>query len=116
MAEQVEHHPNAHAVTRDPEFLKLVRRKNSISYSLTILMLAVFFGYAGILAWNPGVLAAPVGGATLGIPIGIGIIVFAWILTGLYVRWANTEYDNLINGIKSRVGRAEFEAGKETNQ
>lgn len=104
-----EPHPKAHALTHDPEFQALVRRKNSISTTLTILMLSVYFGFAVVLAWQPELLAAPVGRATIGIPIGIGIIVFAWILTGIYVNWANTKYDSMISHLKARVEKAEFD-------
>lgn len=103
------HHARAHALTQDPEFQSLVRRKKAISTWLTTLILVVFFGFTGLLAWNPGVLAAPVGQATLGIPVGIGLIIFAWILTGIYVRWANTQYDGLIKHLKERVERDEFD-------
>ena len=57
---------------------------------------------------DPGA-AAPIGRATIGIPLGLGVIIFAIILTGLYVQWANTKYDSLIARIKSRVQKAEFD-------
>lgn len=116
MADPHEHHPDAHRLTHDPEFQELVRRKNSISTALTVLMLIVYFGYFGVLAFKPEVLAAPFGRATLGIPLGIGVIIFAWVLTGLYVRWANTKYDALIRHIHERVEHAEFERNKASNE
>lgn len=106
---QPEPHPKAHALTHDPEFQALVRRKNSISTTLTILMMTVYFGFAVVLAWQPELLSAPAGRATIGIPIGIGIIVFAWVLTGIYVNWANTKYDSMIAHLKARVEKAEFD-------
>ena len=106
---QLEPHPKAHALTHDPEFQALVRRKNSISATLTVLMLAVYFGFASLLAFSPECLAAPAGRATIGIPIGIGIIVFAWILTGIYVQWANTKYDSMVAHLRARVEKAEFD-------
>jgi uncharacterized membrane protein (DUF485 family) len=104
-----EHHPKAHALTHDPEFQALVKRKNAISNALTILMLGIYFGFVVLLAWSPESLAGNVGRATLGIPLGIGVIIFAWILTGLYVRWANTKYDSMIAHLKDRVEHAEFD-------
>lgn len=65
-----------------------------------MLIFIVYFGYVGLLAFAPGVLAAPFGATTLGIPIGIGIILFAWILTGVYVRWANGAYDAMIARVR----------------
>lgn len=103
MGQTNEVHASAHALVHDAEFQQLVRRKNTISTTLTLVMLVVYFGFAALLAWNPAALAAPFGSATLGIPVGIGIIVFAWILTGIYVRWANTKYDAMIAHLKQRV-------------
>jgi uncharacterized membrane protein (DUF485 family) len=40
---------------------------------------------------------------TLGLPIGLGILVFAWILTGIYTYWANTRYDKKINELKKKI-------------
>lgn len=90
-------------VIHDPEFLALIKKKNTISFSLTALMLLVYFGFAVLLAYAPDLMAAPVGSATLGIPLGIGVIIFACVLTGLYVRWANTKYDSLIAHLNARL-------------
>ena len=86
----------------DPQFRDLVRRKSSLSLTLTILVFVVYFGFIGLMAFAPDVLAARAGAATLGIPIGIGIIVFAWILTGVYVRWANGAYDAMIARVRKK--------------
>ena len=95
-----EAHPKAHALTHDSEFQALVRRKNAISNTLTILMLEIYFGFIALLAWNPEALSSNVGRATLGIPLGIGVIVIAWILTGIYVRWANSHYDETVKSLR----------------
>ena len=63
---------------------------------LNALILAVV-----LLRRSPGVdkelLATPIGAGvtTLGIPIGLAVIVFTVIITGIYVRRANTEFDQL---------------------
>ena len=80
----------------DPQFRALVRRKQQLSLTLTALIFAAYFGYMALMALAPDSLSAPVGAATLGIPVGIGIIIFAWILTGVYVRWANGAYDTMV--------------------
>jgi uncharacterized membrane protein (DUF485 family) len=99
-------------VVHDPEFLALIKKKNTISLSLTALMLLVYFGFAALLALSPQTLAAPVGSATLGIVLGLGVILFACILTGLYVRWANTEYDSLIKKLNARLAAKQVEETK----
>lgn len=95
--------PDVHQVVHDPEFLALVKKKNRISYALTALMMVLYFGYALLLAYNPQALAAPLGATTIGIPLGIGVIIVACILTGIYVRWANSEYDSLIKKLNQRL-------------
>ena len=40
---------------------------------------------------------------TLGIPMGIGMIVFAFILTAIYVVWANQVYDPEVERLKGQL-------------
>ena len=103
-AEENHPHHTAHEMLQDPEFKKLARRKNAMSITMTIIMMIVYFGFIFLMAFAPAALSGRVaGGATLGIPLGIGIIVFAWLLTGVYVRWANTEYDDMVARVKERL-------------
>ncbi|PQV65159.1 putative membrane protein, DUF485 family [Abditibacterium utsteinense] len=87
--------------SQDPQFQELVRAKSRLSRTLSLLMFAAYFGFVLLLAWAPEVLSQKVGSATLGIPLGIGVIVFAWILTGIYVRWANGAYDSMVARVKA---------------
>lgn len=82
------------------EFQGLVRKRWSVSLSMTALMLVIYFGFILLLAFNKAVLAQKVGEhMTLGIPVGLGVILSACVLTGLYVRWANTSYDKTVKNI-----------------
>lgn len=92
---------DANQTGHDPEFLNLARRKNSLSLLLTAIIFVVYFGYIGLLAFEPEALSAKVGSASLGIPVGIGVIIFAWILTGIYVRWANGAYDTMVERVRA---------------
>jgi uncharacterized membrane protein (DUF485 family) len=92
------------ALLQDPEFVQLTKSKNRISIVLTSVMLLAYFGFVFLLAFNPQVLSAKVmGSATLGIPVGIGVIALAWLLTGVYVRWANKNYDEAVARIKAKA-------------
>jgi uncharacterized membrane protein (DUF485 family) len=96
-------HQSRAQLLNDPDFKELMRQKNLISTILTIVMLVVYLGFIVLLAFAPQVLATKVGrGASLGIPLGIGVIIIAWILTGVYVRWANTRYDALVAAVRSK--------------
>lgn len=72
----------------------LARRRWRVAITLTILVVMVYFGFVLLVAYNKplmGRLVSP--GLTLGILLGAGVIVAAWLLTLVYVRWANRVYD-----------------------
>jgi uncharacterized membrane protein (DUF485 family) len=97
-------HHTAHEILQDPEFVEMARRKNAVSLALTIAMMVIYFGFIALLAWGKELLGRSLGGGiTLGIPIGIGVIIAAWLLTGVYVRWANSGYDDMVARIKKKV-------------
>ncbi len=97
----------AHQILDDPEFLKLVRQKNTVTIILTIVQLVIYFGFIALIAYNKAFLAQKFEGSaiTVGIPIAVGVIVLSWILTGIYVFWANTKYDAMVQSVKDRLGR-----------
>ncbi|WP_247235286.1 DUF485 domain-containing protein [Telluribacter sp. SYSU D00476] len=93
-----------HEVINSPAFRQLVRRRWSVSLVLTLAMLTVYFGFLLVVAFNKAYLAQMVGkNLTLAIPVGLGIILFAWLLTGIYVYWANNHYDQEVANLKAKV-------------
>ena len=84
-----------------PKYLKLRSKRNSFGWMLTILMLIVYYGYIALIAFDKSFLAKPIGAGvtTLGIPLGMGVIIFTIVITGIYVRRANSEYDALTQDI-----------------
>ena len=84
-------------IEANPKYLELRQKRNTLGWTLTILMLVVYFGYIALIAFNKPFLAQPIGNGvtTLGIPIGLAVIVFTIVITGIYVRKANGEYDQL---------------------
>ena len=89
--------PVVDRIQKHPKYLELRRKRNVIGWSLTLLMMVVYYGYIALIAFNKPFLAQPIGAGvtSLGIPLGMGVIVFTIIITGLYVRRANDEYDRL---------------------
>lgn len=72
----------------------LARRRWRVALGLTTLMVLVYFGFILLVAWDKpfmGRLLAP--GLSIGIVLGALVIVAAWVLTWVYVRWANRVYD-----------------------
>jgi uncharacterized membrane protein (DUF485 family) len=87
-------------VRANPKFAELIRKRNAYSWTLAILMLVIYYGFILVVAFAKPLLAIKVGATvTLGFPIGIGVILSAIIITGLYVLRANGEYDMLTRQI-----------------
>ena len=93
--------PVVERIQRDPKYQQLKRTRSRYGWTLTILMLVVYYGYIGLIAFDKAFLAKPLGAGvtTLGIPIGMAVIVFSIVITGLYVRRANGEFDALTREI-----------------
>ena len=72
-----------------------------IAISLTIAMMVVYFGFILLVAFNKPLLGTLVTrGLSLGMLLGVLVIVTAWVLTCVYVRWANTHYDASLEGLR----------------
>ena len=84
-------------IQQNPKYLELRSKRSSFGWTLTLLMMVVYYGYIALIAFNKPFLAQPIGAGvtTLGIPIGMGVIVFTVIITAIYVRRANSEFDAL---------------------
>jgi len=89
-------------VAADPRYQELVARRSRFTWILTGIMLVIFFGYILLIAFNKEFLARPIGdGATsIGIPIGLGVILIGIALTGVYVRRANSDFDPMVRSIR----------------
>jgi len=97
---------SVHEILEDPDFTSLVTKKNTISIILTILELVLYFGFVGLIAYNKPFLAQKMseGSATsIGIPIAVLTIVFSWVLTAIYIFWANASYDNEVKKVKEKI-------------
>ena len=79
------------------KFRQLVDKRSKLATILSLVMLAIYFGFILLVAYAPGFLGTPLGSGvtTIGIPIGLFVIVSAFVLTGIYVAKANTEFDRL---------------------
>ena len=88
-------------IQSNPRYIELVRRRSSLGWTLSAIMLAIYVGYILLIAYAPKVLGIPIGAGvtTLGIPVGLLVILSAFVLTGIYVAMANRKYDDLIRQI-----------------
>jgi len=92
-------------VRRNPKFQQLVAARNRLAIQLSIVMLVIYYGFILLVAFAPGVLGASLAGGvtTIGIPIGIFVILSAFVLTGVYVSKANTTFDSLTSEILKEI-------------
>ena len=92
-------------IKANPKYQQLVRTRSAYGWLMTILMLLVYYGYILLVAFKKEFLAQPIGdGVTsIGIPIGVGVILFTVIITGIYVRRANDEFDKVTAEIIKEV-------------
>ena len=92
---------NIARIKQDQNYQELVRRRSSLGWALSLAMLAIYFGFILLVAYAPKFLGTPLGTGvmTIGLPIGLTVIVLAFVLTGIYVSKANSSYDALIRKI-----------------
>jgi uncharacterized membrane protein (DUF485 family) len=88
-------------IRANPKYQELRRKRSGFGWAMTLAMLVVYYGYIALIAFNKPFLSQPIGAGvtTLGVPIGMGVILFTIVITGIYVRRANNEYDALTRAI-----------------
>ena len=89
-----------------PKFRELEVKRSRLAWVLSAIVLAAYYGLMMVVAFWPQALHAPLadgGVITIGVPIGVAVIVLSWVLTGLYVYRANTAFDELNQQILSEA-------------
>jgi uncharacterized membrane protein (DUF485 family) len=93
-------------VLESAEFRQLVARRWRVSAIASACLFLLYYGYILLVGTNKAVLSRRIGGAvTLGIPLGAAVIVGAWILTAVYVVWANRVYDTAVGRLRAHLDR-----------
>lgn len=94
-------------ITANPKYQKLLAKRTSYGWILTIIMMVVYYGYIAVIAFDKELLAVRMGEGvmTVGIPVGLGVIAFTILITGIYVRRANSEFDTLTAEIVKESGK-----------
>ena len=94
-------------IKNDPQFHDLVRKRTAFAWILSLLMIAIYFGFVLTVAFNKEILGKSLMGGvtTVGIPVGLGVIVSALVLTGIYVARANAAFDEITKNIIDKVNK-----------
>jgi uncharacterized membrane protein (DUF485 family) len=88
----------------DAALRDLAARRWRMAATLTVVMVAIYFGFVLLIAYNKplmGFLITP--GLSVGILLGALVIVLSWVLTWVYVRWANVHYDRALEALRRGV-------------
>jgi uncharacterized membrane protein (DUF485 family) len=92
-------------IKNNPDYQKLVKVRSSYGWTLTAMMMVVYYGYILLIAFDKELLSAKMGAGvmTWGMPVGLFVIIFTIVITGIYVRRANNEFDALTAKIHAEV-------------
>jgi uncharacterized membrane protein (DUF485 family) len=95
-------------IKANPSYQKLVSERKAFAWKLTITILVVYYAFILFIAFSPDTLGTKISSdsmTTWGIPVGIAIIIFSFLITGIYVKRANSEFDDLSNEVKKDVAK-----------
>lgn len=91
-------------IRANPDFATLVRTRTRFAWTLAIIMLVIYYAFILLVAFAPSLMALPFAGpVTLGFPLGLGVILSAILLTGVYVYRANGEFDSLTRKVVANL-------------
>lgn len=82
----------------NPKFRELVAKRGRFAWTLAAIVLTMFYGFVMVVAFAPESLGQPIAEGsrwTVGLVAELFMFVFFWVLTAVYVRKANTEFDAL---------------------
>ena len=82
-------------ILKNPQYQELKAKRSRFGWWLTLAMMVVYYGFILLVAFDKELLAKKIGAGvtSLGVPMGVGVIVLTIVLTWIYVRRANTEFD-----------------------
>ena len=94
-------------IAAHPKYQELKAKRSRFGWALTIAMMVVYYGFIVLVAFDKQLLATRIGDGvmTLGMPIGLAVIVFTVVITAVYVRRANSEFDKLSDEVSRAVSQ-----------
>jgi uncharacterized membrane protein (DUF485 family) len=95
---------SAHEVISSPDFKALVAKRWTVSTVLLVLLFVTYYGYVLLIPYARGFMVARVGATTTrAIPVGLAVIAISFVLTWVYVGWANQSYDPEVDRLKNQL-------------
>ena len=92
-------------IASHPKYQELKAKRTRLGWWLTLVGMVAYYGFILLVAFDKPLLAQKIGGGvtTLGMPLGVAVIVFTIIITWVYIRRANSEFDSLTEQIVKGV-------------
>ncbi len=98
-------------VINHPDFQAMAQKKSKLGTMFSILTLFIYFSYILLIAFNKPLFAIPISAGattTVGVILGIFIIVFCVVITGIYVSKANGEFDTLTKKVVDDINNGKI--------
>lgn len=94
-----------HNLKETEEYQELISSRSKSKWSLSFLMLVVYYGFIMVIAFVPDIFALKVGSGytSLGIVVGLAVIIFSFVITGLYVHKANRDFEPLTEKLHKKA-------------
>lgn len=95
-------------IRENPKFQDMVKRRSRFAALLSGIVLVAYYGFMMAVAFKPSLLRETLSEGsvlTVGMPIGAGIIIVSWLLTGLYVYRANNDFDKINAEVLKEAGQ-----------
>lgn len=94
-------------IANSPQYKQLLERKKKVAWPLAMLVTVAYFSFIFIVAYHPKLLAQKLSGSVIsyGIVGGLGLIIFTFLITYLYVRYANRHIEPMIQNIQQTMGK-----------
>jgi uncharacterized membrane protein (DUF485 family) len=93
---------SSNKIQKNPKYHQLIKERDALSWTLSALVLVIYFGFILLVAFAPGFLTQPISTTSVipvGMLVGVGVILASVVLTGIYVYRANNTFDPLIKEI-----------------
>lgn len=98
-------------IRQNPRFAELVEKRTRFATTLAAIVLVVFYGFILLVAFAPDLIGKRLfdgSNLTFGVLAGLLQFIIFWVLTLVYVRRANGEFDD----INKEIIQAAWEAKK----
>lgn len=98
----------ASKIQNNPKYLKLVKQRDTLSWTLSAIVCVMYFGFTMMIAFTPGILTEPISADSvipIGMIIGVGVILASCVLTGVYVYKANSTFDPIVEEIVQEASK-----------